>query len=143
MPRPIRSSDPSISSACCFVSAKGCPFFVSNGSSKTVEGSSSGKPSQDSFFNKLLQLHGLGFCGGPAEWFRFRDEAEFRGVLKIKFQPAAVFRIQRKVDVAAQVGFERSLGQFQILGRFIADFAEMREAEIARSQKIRGEFRGG
>src|SRR5207302_10194828 len=118
MPMPMRSSDSSISRACCLVSAK--------------------------IYSLLpLKLYSFGLRGGPVDCACLRDEAELGGVLEIKFEAAAIFRVERKVDVVAQIGFKRALGQFQILSRFIADFAEMRKAEIARSQKVRGKLLSG
>src|SRR6266704_2141398 len=91
-----------------------------------------------------LCWHGHGIHPvSPLEWFRPWDEAELCRVIEIKFQTAAILRIQRKVDVVAQVGFERALRQFQILRRLVADFAEVRKPEIARSKKISGEFGRG
>src|SRR5215472_8063976 len=74
---------------------------------------------------------------------RLRNQAELGGVLEIQFEAAAVFRVEREVDVCAQIRFERALRQLQVLRSFVADFAEVREAEIARSQKVGSEVRCG
>src|SRR6266700_6048166 len=127
MPMPTRSSDSSISSACCLVSAKVLPF-----SACLPDQVGTGR-------RRPLQLHGFGFCGSPLNRTCLRNETELGSVLEIQLQASAVLRIERKVDIVSQVGFERALRQLQVLRRFVADFAEMRESEIACSQKIRGQ----
>src|SRR5947208_7198653 len=80
------------------------------------------------------QLHGFGLCGGPVNCTRLRDEAPPGGVLEIPLQAAAVFRIQRKVDVVAQIRLERALRQFQIVRRLVADCAQVRRSEEHTSE---------
>jgi hypothetical protein len=90
-----------------------------------------------------LQLHGLRFCYGPFKRFRLREQAEFCGTREIQFQAAAIFLVKKKVDVVAQVRFERRLRQFEFAGRIKTDFGNSRQTEIAGSKKVGGDFRAG
>src|SRR5690348_13224493 len=139
MPRPTRSSDSSISRACCLVSDKIYPLLFTAARKKQIPRCAR-NDNPKTFFparqaarprRRPLQLYGFGFCGSPLNGGCLRNQAELGGVLEIEFQASAVFRVERKVDVVAQVGFERALRQFQVLRGFVADFAEMRESEIA------------
>src|SRR5579859_5214615 len=111
MPRPTRSSDSSISRACCLVSAKSRPLPLKEGAAVL-------RPTISN-----LQLNGFGFCGGPVNCVRLRNQPKFCRVLEIQLQAEAVFRVERKVDIVAQIRFEGSLRQLHILRCFVADFA--------------------
>src|SRR5229473_4184567 len=125
MPRPTRSSDSSISRACCFVSAKMFPYGVSASIvTKTfcelarmisLTGAQHAAP---------LQLRSLGFRRGPFERFRSGDQAVFCGIGEIQFQAAPIFRIEREINVVAQVRFERVGRQFHFLLRVEANFRD-------------------
>src|SRR5215467_1093654 len=144
MPRPTRSSDSSISSACCFVSAKihsckliepgeagqaSMPRYRMTGANISAQ-SNLRKPA-GRLKRRPLQLQGFRPCSGPVNRAGLRDQAQFCRVREIQFEAPAVFCIERKIDVVAQVRFERALRQLQVLRRLVADFAEMRESEIA------------
>jgi len=90
-----------------------------------------------------LQLHGFRFRSGPLDGLGLRNQAEVCGVCEIQFQAVAIFRIQRKIDVVAQVRFEGALWQFQFARRVERNFGYPRQNEISRSEKICGHFGTG
>src|SRR6266478_2308157 len=83
-----------------------------------------------------LQLHGFCFRSGPFERLGLRDQAEFCGMSEIQLQAAAIFFIERKIDVIAKIRFDRGLRQSQLARGVKADFWNARQTEIPRSEKI-------
>src|SRR5690242_687829 len=78
---------------------------------------------------------------GPRNISVLWDQSKSCRFLKILFKPAAIFFPQGEVNVLPQIGFERGLWEFQFVSRIQSDGGDLRDAELARSLKIREHVR--
>src|SRR5579864_9232517 len=78
---------------------------------------------------------------GKFHFARSRNQSGPRTLLIIPPQARQILLIQRKINVLSQIALQFARGNFQLQGRALGDFANARQAIIARGLKIRGDFR--
>src|SRR6266852_2512389 len=127
MPMPTRSSERNISSASCWL----IPIKLLANLGRRTNSS------------RVARLDaGVAGLRGQLERPEARDQPRFGAPPEIHVEPFTILRIERKVDVLAQVALERPGRQVELERRALGDLIHSRHAIFLRSQKV-GDHLGG